>query len=190
MRGKPPRNVRARLPPRFIPAPQVPYSGTLIHSWSSNDQLSAPGQNSVGTVGQNSIGTNNPWRKLTIAIDGVDNSGKSTLGRFLAWQLGMPVIETDLLLDREATDIKHDLSTLRRLLSALHDLNRPAIVEGVLVLRTLERVSVSPEYLVYVEAKGRGGSHTWQGEFAQYAQTYLPRERAQFTFAWVPENAS
>jgi len=58
MWGKRPRNVRARLAPLFIPERQTLSSGTLIHSWSSNDQLSAPGQNSVSTVGQNSIGAN------------------------------------------------------------------------------------------------------------------------------------
>lgn len=131
-----------------------------------------------------------PWRKLTIAIDGVDNSGKSTLGRFLAWQLGMPLIETDLLLERETNEIRHDLSTLRRLLAARHDLKRPAIVEGMLVLQTLKNIGVAPDYLIYVDAKGCSGSSVWQREFEKYAQTHRSRERAQFTFSWVPENAS
>ena len=131
-----------------------------------------------------------PWRKLTIAIDGVDNSGKSTLGRFLAWQLGMPLIETDLLLKDKDGAIDHDLATFKRLLNARHDLNRPAIVEGVLMLRTLESVSVKPDFLIYVEATGREGSLVWQGAFNAYAAKYRPRENANYTFHWRPEHAS
>lgn len=131
-----------------------------------------------------------PWRKLTIAVDGVDNSGKSTLGRFLAWQLGMPLIETDLLLKNRSGEIDHDLVTFRRLLNARHDLDRPAIVEGVLILRTLERVNVMPDFLIYVEATGREGSLVWQSAFKAYAAEYQPRESANYTFRWSPEHAS
>jgi uridine kinase len=131
-----------------------------------------------------------PWRKLTIAIDGVDNSGKSTLGRFLAWQLGMPLIETDLLLKDKGGDIDHDLVTLTRLLKARHDLNRPAIVEGVLIMRTLESISVRPEFLIYVEAAGREGSEVQREAFKAYAAKYRPRVSANYTFRWSPEHAS
>jgi len=131
-----------------------------------------------------------PWRKLTIAVDGVDNSGKSTLGRFLAWQLGMPLLETDLLLKNRSGEIDHDLVTFTRLLNARHDLNRPAIVEGVLILRTLERVNVTSDFLIYVEATGREGSLVWQRAFKAYAAEYRPRERANYTFRWSAEHAS
>jgi hypothetical protein len=43
-----------------------------------------------------------PWRRFVIALDGVDAAGKSTLARYLAWQLGMPAIETDLYFDAAA----------------------------------------------------------------------------------------
>lgn len=132
----------------------------------------------------------NPWRKLTIAVDGVDNSGKSTLGRFLAWQLGMPLIETDLLLKDKSEDIEHDLATFTRLLKSRHDLDRPVIVEGVLVLRTLKRVGVKPDFLIYVDATGREGSLTWQAQFKAYAAKYRPRETAHYTFSWSGEHAS
>ncbi len=131
-----------------------------------------------------------PWRKLTIAIDGVDNSGKSTLGRFLAWQLGMPLLETDLLLNNKLDGIHHDVATFERLLSARHKLNRPAIVEGVLILRTLESVGVRSDFLIYVEANGREGSYTWQETLMAYDAKYRPREIANFTFSWNPGHAS
>jgi len=37
-----------------------------------------------------------PWRAMIIAIDGRNGAGKTSLARYLAWQLGMPVLETDL----------------------------------------------------------------------------------------------
>ena len=102
----------------------------------------------------------------------------------------MPLIETDLLLNEKASDIDHDLATFKRLLNARHDLNRPAIVEGILILRTLERVSVKPEFLIYVEAAGREGSLVWQRAFHAYRTKYRPRENANYTFRWDPQNAS
>lgn len=80
MRGKSPQNVRARLAPLFILAILVPPSGTLIHSWSPNDQLSAPGQNSVGTVGQNSIGANT-W--ITCAAYALQETSRVATSEFL-----------------------------------------------------------------------------------------------------------
>jgi len=102
----------------------------------------------------------------------------------------MPLIETDLLLKNRSGDIEHDLVTFQQLLDARHDLNRPAIAEGVLILRTLEKVSVTPDYLIYVEATGREGSIVWQGAFKAYAAKYRSRETANYTFRWSPDHAS
>lgn len=39
-----------------------------------------------------------PWQALTIAIDGRNGAGKTPVARYLTWQLGMPMLETDLWL--------------------------------------------------------------------------------------------
>ena len=75
MRGKSSQNIRARLAPQLIAASQATSSGKLIYSSSPNDQLSAPGQNSVGTVGQNSLGANSlirrgSWKRHQELVDG------------------------------------------------------------------------------------------------------------------------
>jgi hypothetical protein len=42
-----------------------------------------------------------PWRAMTIGVDGRNGAGKSSLARYISWQLGMPVLETDLWLMRK-----------------------------------------------------------------------------------------
>lgn len=119
-----------------------------------------------------------PWRTMTIAIDGVDHAGKSSLGRFLAWQCDMPVIETDFTLIKgpePAADTGipvpvHDGPLLRRLIERRHKLNRPVLVEGVFVLRQLEAAGITPDLLIEMRAPGVAG--TWRREFAAYVQAY------------------
>lgn len=112
-----------------------------------------------------------PWRKMTIAVDGVDHAGKSSLARFLAWQVQMPVIETDFTLVKGNSQPAHDPHLLRKLVEHRHKLNRPVLVEGVFVLRQLEAIGVNPELLVEMRAVGRDGG-TWEQEFAEYRKAY------------------
>lgn len=91
-----------------------------------------------------------PWRKMTIAIDGVDGSGKSTLSRFLAWQLGMPAIETDTIIPIDSEEPKPESRLLNLLINSRHERNRPLIVEGVFVLCSLGEIGVIPEILIRV----------------------------------------
>jgi uridine kinase len=125
-----------------------------------------------------------PWRRLTIAVDGVDHSGKSTMARYLSWQLGMPVIETDLFL----AESKDGLPTYRwemlaQVVSSRHQLDRPVIVEGIFVRSILEKLGTSPDFSIYVECIGHQGSVNWQNAFSIYQAKYKPRESAAFVFA-------
>lgn len=123
-----------------------------------------------------------PWRKMTIAIDGVDHAGKSSLGRFLAWQCAMPLIETDFTLMKGPEPAVpgipvpvHDGSLLRKLIERRHKLDRPVLVEGVFVLRQLAATGITPDLLIEMRAPGVVG--TWRKEFAAYRQAY-PRTKA------------
>jgi hypothetical protein len=128
-----------------------------------------------------------PWRRLTIAIDGVDHAGKSSLGRFLSWQLGMPVIEADCALKPDSRQPAHDTDLIGRLLAERLAMDRPVIVEGVFVLRALANLNIEPDYVIGVQAKGRRGSHTLQYAFRRYRSTY-PRARSpDYRFRWVPK---
>jgi uridine kinase len=119
-----------------------------------------------------------PWRRLTIAVDGGDGAGKSTLARFLSWQLGMPAIETDLFLRAHAHEPSYDLKALAKVVEARHGLNRPVIIAGMCVLETLRRIGIEPEYRVYVEMPGHPGSDRWQARFRQYRREYRPKDQA------------
>lgn len=125
-----------------------------------------------------------PWRRLTIAIDGVDGAGKSSLARFLAWQLAMPAIETDFFLrEGEATPV-HDTSALKSLVEQTHLADRPVIVEGLFVLRQLVAIGVDPEILLRVQCHGHDGSFTWQHEFANYLAQYPRASAPDYTLVW------
>jgi uridine kinase len=117
-----------------------------------------------------------PWRKLTIAVDGRDGSGKSTLARYLAWQLQMPCIESDFCLSQGCSRPSWDSTLLSRLVAHRHELDRPVIVEGIFVLRNLESIGVEADFVVHVSNPALPGTEEWAGEFANYEGRYYPRQ--------------
>ena len=125
-----------------------------------------------------------PRHKFTILIDGVDGAGKSPLGRFLAWRLEIPLIETDLLLVRDAEGFKYRLQEMRNLIDARHSLNRPVTIEGVCVLRIAEQLGLAHDYLIRVEREGCYGSSSFQEAFAKYELSLKARFKPNFIFQW------
>jgi hypothetical protein len=128
-----------------------------------------------------------PWRRMTIVVDGVDHSGKSSLARFLAWQLGMPAIEADVALKRGTGPPAHDTDLLGRLVNDRLGDNRPVIVEGVFILRSLHALGLAPDIVLGVRAKGRTGSLTWQRAFTKYRDEFPRSESPDYVFKWVPQ---
>lgn len=123
-----------------------------------------------------------PWRKFTIAIDGVDHSGKSSLARFLAWQLEMPAIESDLFLLEQRKFPVYAWDELCKLVASRHELNRPLIIEGVFVRKILERIQVKPDFSIFMDCKCHKGSEEWQDAFAEYDEKYRPKKWADSLF--------
>jgi len=124
----------------------------------------------------------NGWRKYTVVIDGVDGSGKSTLARYLAWQLGMPAIETDLFLIQKQGRAIYRYNELRNAVQTRHLLNWPVIIEGIFVLETLTHIQVSPDFLVYIENPPNEGGYNLRERLETYMAQYKPRENSQFCF--------
>ncbi|MBU4034001.1 MAG: hypothetical protein KKG34_04310, partial [Proteobacteria bacterium] len=73
------------------------------------------------------------WESFIIAIDGRDHSGKSSLGRYLSWQLGMSCLELDTFRNLQLSPYDFRLDDLRRSIDSRLERNRPVIVEGVTV---------------------------------------------------------
>jgi adenylate kinase family enzyme len=121
---------------------------------------------------------------MTIAIDGVDHSGKSTLSRFLAWQLGMPAIEIDLALIEGDAPVNHDTKLVKRLINVRHKMRRPVIVEGVFVLRLLKELDIEPDVVIRVENKSSPRPGSWPEEFAEYNVRYGRSMNPDYEYVW------
>ena len=132
------------------------------------------------------------WRNFLVAVDGVDGAGKSTLARYLAWQLGMPAIETDTFLDPGRGGLTVREQDLLLVIQARLNRDRPVIVEGIRVLHTLRALQLQSDYLVLVQQEDHEGSHSLCEDLRSYAQEFRPQERADFVFTWrdrAPDSA-
>ena len=132
------------------------------------------------------------WRSFLIGIDGRDHAGKSTIGRFLALHMGMPLIETDLfVLDKnqrkDQEKVEYRRKELKRVIDARLNEDRPVIVEGIFLLKTLGGLGLNPDYLIYAVNEGHEGSEARQNEFLAYENEYKPRARADEVFCWKEE---
>lgn len=93
-------------------------------------------------------------RPRLIAIDGNTGAGKSKLARSLGKRLSTPVIHLDdLLRKRQGTYLRAlRLSRLRTLIAR----SLSIIVEGVCLLKALDRLRLKPDFIIYVRRVNRG----------------------------------
>ena len=112
-----------------------------------------------------------------ITIDGRDGSGKTTLGRFLAWYFNVTLVETDLfILDESGPTYR--LKEINRIITARLAEPRPVIVEGVTVMHLLAQLGRNPDFLIYVRNSEFTGSETLSGMLNCYEETHAPEKRA------------
>jgi ABC-type glutathione transport system ATPase component len=95
-----------------------------------------------------------------IAIDGESGVGKTTLGRYLAWQFNITLVES-----------KHVIT--RRL-----DKPRPVIVEAVAARRLLRDLAQKPDYVIYVTSGNAPESRSLKDELASYEIDFKPATSA------------
>ena len=126
-----------------------------------------------------------PWRAMIIGIDGRDGEGKSHLGRFLAWRLHMPCLETDTFLQTRTGAYSLRTDDLRRAIRTRLDLERPVIVEGVFLLRTLQLIGEEVERLVCVKKEPANDTSGFEIELADYRSTFQSEARANYCYSWV-----
>jgi len=121
-------------------------------------------------------------------VDGVDAAGKTNLARYLAWQLGMPAIETDLFLDNSRGGLNYRFDELNSVLHLRLSRDRPVIIEGVRVLLLLRHLDLMHDYLVWVEQQGHEGSHSLSNDLAEYERQFTSRNRANSIFRRPPDD--
>ena len=112
-----------------------------------------------------------------IAIDGRDGSGKTTLGRFLAWYFNVALVETDLFL-QEGAGLNYHTDQIERLIAQRLAIPRPVIVEGITVLKTLQSIARTPDLLIYVTNSNNPGSDSFAKVFSDYEAAFLPQSAA------------
>lgn len=125
-----------------------------------------------------------PWRTYTIAVDGRNYSGKSSMARFLAWQLGMPALETDMFLVRGSQPARYEYDQLKKLIETRHSKNWPVIIEGIKILETLELLQVRPDFLIFMKNTGVEATGGLSSQITVYLQKYCPELKAHFVFEW------
>jgi broad-specificity NMP kinase len=131
------------------------------------------------------------WRTFIVAVDGIDAAGKTTLARYLSWQLGMPAVETDMYIVEDSFQntgtIGYQSDELRRVIENRLNANRPLIVEGIRVLHTLQSLDFKPDFLVWVEQEGWSGGRVLSELLSEYLNVFKASERAHFTFRRPPD---
>jgi hypothetical protein len=113
-----------------------------------------------------------------IAIDGQLGAGKTTLGRYLAWQFNISLVESDLFLIPNQRRLVHLQDALKHVITSRLDKPRPVIVDGVAVRRLLRDLALKPHYVIYVSSKDASESRSLKDEIASYDAEFKPTTSA------------
>jgi hypothetical protein len=135
----------------------------------------------VRSLIREALGFPNDRRPLLIGIDGLDGSGKSSLTSWLAWQLEMPALHLDIYMIRDSHPLSWRFDELASAIDGAQFIprKRPVIVEGVWLLRVLDRINRAPDCLICVEKESHDGCMEDLPSYIQEA-----RARATFILKW------
>lgn len=84
-----------------------------------------------------------------IAITGAMLSGKTSLGRFLAWYFNCSLIESDQFI-ASGPPLTYYEDEVKRLIVNKQRGNRPAIIEGVDIWRLLQNIDCTPDFHIHL----------------------------------------
>jgi len=115
-----------------------------------------------------------------IGIDGKLASGKSTLAKNLAHELGFSCIHVDSFLEKGRG---HYVSALKLdvLANKINESSRPVIVEGVCLLEILDRIKTKKDYLIYLNNSVdcyRKKDDALENEVILYTKKFQPEQKA------------
>lgn len=112
-----------------------------------------------------------------MSIDGTDGSGKTTLGRFLAWFFNVTLVESDnfILEDRS---LSYDVDAVRAVIRRRLERPRPVLIEGVVVLRLLAQIGYQSNFHIHLMSGRQSSSKYLANELKRYELEFEPRRRA------------
>jgi hypothetical protein len=113
-----------------------------------------------------------------IAIDGRSCVGKTTLGRYLAWQFNISLVESDLFLIPNQGKLVYINEALKHVITSRLRKPRPVIVEAVAVRRLLSNLELKPDYVIYVSSSDAPESRSLKDEIASYEADFKPATSA------------
>ncbi len=113
-----------------------------------------------------------------VAIDGRDGSGKTTLGRYLAWHFNCTLLETDLFLVPGQGNPKYRNDDLARIISGRLNDDSPIIVESVLALDLFDSLGMQRDYWLHITNTKHGGCEALMTKYIEYETRRKPTECA------------
>jgi hypothetical protein len=116
-----------------------------------------------------------------IAIGGLPLSGKTTLGRYLAWWFNASLIETDLFRDPGKPKLLHKNDQAAAIIEYRRNLDCPVIIEGATVLRLLSQLGLRPDLYIHVNNEKIREALAFKADIESYYREFLPHEHADFT---------
>lgn len=97
-----------------------------------------------------------------IAIDGVCGVGKSFLARHLSEKFDYALVECDAFIGKGLGHLQYpeilDLDRLKRSVSAATSLNRPVIIESILLRLVLDSLDIKHAFHIYVQRTHLNGT--------------------------------
>ena len=115
---------------------------------------------------------------VIVTIDGRDGVGKTTLGRYLAWQFNVTLIETDLFLIPAQDYFIHLDDQVNRIIERRITSPRPVIVEGISMLQLMHRIHRVPDFAIYVTNPRHPGSKLLEQRLSAYEAAFAPTTKA------------
>jgi hypothetical protein len=113
-----------------------------------------------------------------VGIDGRDGTGKTTLGRYLAWHFNVTLVESDVFLLPDRRDLQRRSDEIARIINFRLVIPRPVIVEGVGLLSLLRELKLRPSFLIYVRAVDHSTGQTMERILQDYEAEFHPMKQA------------